>query len=477
MENNHSGKASLKHGSYSMMLTILVLGFLVAVNILVHKLPVSWVSYDMSDVKIYSIGDKSKDVARSIDEDVTIYLIGKDDVYDHILNQMLSLYEDLSSKIHVKNLDINRDLSVLMDYGVDQLTIEEGSLLVVSAERSKFIPEADIYELDYAKTAQAAYKQYYYNYDGEGEVTSALIYVTTDEIPKIYTITGHNEIPMGETISSAVKKANYDIQEVNLTTSKISSDCDILLINAPVTDYSPDECNQIRDYVDRGGKLMINCTYENYDMQNFRNLLLYCGIELKQGVVFEQADHSKDANNPFVYFANVSSSHALTQNMSQNSYVYTHISTGLFTSDTKKNSVTVKPFLQTTDGAFQRVNYKTESKVTKTADDISGPLTIGLTAEDSLTGMKLVAFGTANLVDDSILVTFPNVLNSDLYISALNYLCSFDRSVSIPVKNTDFGQNLYMASSRNKALVITVGALPVLILLIGFVVWCRRRNR
>ncbi|MBO7514631.1 MAG: Gldg family protein [Lachnospiraceae bacterium] len=477
MEKKHSGKASLKHGSYSIMLTILVLGFLIAVNILIHKLPVSWVSYDMSDVKIYSIGDKSREVARSIDEEVTIYLIGKDEEYDHILSQMLDLYEDLSSKIHVKKLDINRDLSILTEYGVDQMTIEEGSLLVVSAERSKFIPEADIYELDYAKTAQAAYKQYYYNYDGEGEVTSALIYVTTDEIPKIYTIAGHNEIPVGETISSSIKKANYDIHEVNLTTAKIPADCDILMVNAPAMDYSPDECNQIRDFVDKGGHLLISCTYENYDMENFRNLLLYCGIELKQGVVFEQADHSRDPNSPFVFFANVSSSHSLTKDMSQNSYVYTHIATGLYTSSTKKNSVAMKPFLQTTDGAFQRVNYKTESKITKTSEDISGPVTIGLTAEDSLTGMKMVAFGTANLVDDSILVTYPNVLNSDLYISALNYLCAFDRSVSIPVKNTDFGNNLYMASSRNKALIITVGVLPVLVLLIGFGVWYRRRNR
>lgn len=476
-KKNDLSKASLKHGSYSVLMVVLVLAFLVAVNILVNKLPVSWVSYDMSDVKLYSIGDKTRDVIKTLDEDVTIYLIGETGNYDHILSQMLDLYEEQSSKIHVKNLDMNREFAILKQYNLDQQTIENGSILVVSAERQKFIPESEIYELDYTQYYQSGYTDALYNYDGEGEITSALIYVTTKEIPNICVVTGHNESELGSTITASIKKANYDIQTINLATGSIPQECDILFLNSPQTDYSADECNKIRDYVDMGGKLFINCTYENYDTENFRNLLLYCGVELKQGVVFEQADHSKDQQTPFVYYANVSSSHSVTSNISQNSYVYVYISTGLFTADTKKNTLTIKPFMQTTDGAFQRVDYKTESSITKTATDIAGPLTIGLTGEDSLTGMKMVVFGCASLVEDGLLMSYPNVVNSDVYISALNYLCSFDRSVSIPVKTTDFGENLYMASSRNLALIITAAVIPIVVLLIGFIVWYRRRNR
>lgn len=476
-KKNDLSKASLKHGSYSILMVVLVLAFLVAVNVLINKLPVSWVSYDMSDVKLYSIGDKTRDVIKSLDEDVTIYLIGETGNYDHILTQMLQLYEEQSSKIHVKNLDMNRDFAVLKQYNLDQQTIENGSVLVVSGERQKFIPESDIYELDYTKYYQSGYTDAQYNYDGEGEITSALLYVTTQEIPFICVVNGHNEAELGSTITAAIKKANYDIQSINLATGSIPADCDILFLGAPQTDYSADECNKIRDYVDMGGKIFINCTYENYETENFRNLLLYCGIDLKQGVIFEQTDHSRDQQTPFVYYANVSSSHSVTKDISSNSYVYVYISTGLFTADTKKNSITIKPFMQTTEGAFQRVNYQTETSVSKTADDIAGPLTIGLTGEDSLSGMKMVVFGCANLVEDGLLMSYPNVVNSDVYLSALNYLCSFDRSVSVPVKTTDFGKNLYMAKSRNLALVITVGVIPITVLLIGFIVWYRRRNR
>ena len=259
-KKNDLSKASLKHGSYSVLMVVLVLAFLVAVNILVNKLPVSWVSYDMSDVKLYSIGDKTRDVIKTLDEDVTIYLIGETGNYDHILSQMLDLYEEQSSKIHVKNLDMNREFAILKQYNLDQQTIENGSVLVVSAERQKFIPESEIYELDYTQYYQSGYTDVLYNYDGEGEITSALIYVTTKEIPNICVVTGHNESELGSTITASIKKANYDIQTINLATGSIPQECDILFLNSPQTDYSADECNKIRDYVDMGGKLFVNCT-------------------------------------------------------------------------------------------------------------------------------------------------------------------------------------------------------------------------
>ena len=194
-------------------------------------------------------------------------------------------------------------------------------------------------------------------------------------------------------------------------------------------------------------------------------------------MVFEQADRCQKPESPFAYFASVSPSGKLTKEMSQNSYAFILLSTGLYTSETKKNTLTLNTFMETTSGSFLRVEYDSTAKVTKTDTDLSGPVTIGLTGEDSLTGMKMVIVGTPNLADDSVLLAFPNTLNLDIYISALNYLCSFDRSVSIPVKTTDFGQNTYMASTRNLSLVITVGLIPIAVLLIGFVVWYRRRNR
>jgi ABC-2 type transport system permease protein len=473
MENKNN--ASIKHGSYSMLMVVLVLAFLVAANILVQKLPTGMTAYDMSDIKLYSISDKTKEVVRSLDEDVTIYLIGETGEQDQIISQMLALYDDLSSKLHVKELDKNGGFATLKKYGLANETIDNGSILVTSEARMKYIPASDVYDLDYAKYFQSQTE--IYNYDGEGEVTSALLYVTAKDIPKICRVIGHEELALGDTIQSVIKKASYELTELNLATASIPEDCDILLINAPSRDYTVDEANKIRDYMDRGGKVFIDCAYENYETETFKSLLEYCGIELKKGVVFEQADHCQNPEAPFAYFANVSSSAAITKEMSQNTYAFVYLSTGLYTSEMKKNTLKLTPFLQTTSGAFQRVDYETNDKVSKTDTDLSGPITIGLTGEDSASGMKMVVLGTPNLAAQNVLGAFPNSLNMDIYIASLNYLCAFDRGVSIPAKSTDFGQNIYMASTRNLALVLTVGVLPIVVLLIGFIVWYKRRNR
>ena len=51
-------------------------------------------------------------------------------------------------------------------------------------------------------------------YDAEGQITSAIEYVTmdADELPVIYQITGHNETEIGSNFQSVVSKANANLK-------------------------------------------------------------------------------------------------------------------------------------------------------------------------------------------------------------------------------------------------------------------------
>jgi|GEM_PF-3404195 len=480
MENNkRSNNASLKHGSYSVMMIILLLAFLVAVNILVKRLPVEWVSYDMTDIKMYSIGDKTREIVEALDKDVTIYHIGTTGNYDQIISNMLPYYEELSTKLHVKNLDINRDFAFLQQYAIDTSIFAGTSVLVVSENRYKIITQDELYPLDQQKYMQTWDQSVSKLYDGEGAVTSGILYVTAQDLPKIYKVVGHEEVELGKTILAMIKKANYEISDINLTTGSIPDDCDILMLNSPQLDYTVIECDKVRDYMDRGGKLFFNCGYENYSTANFRNLLLYGGVELKNGVVYEQKERWADTSSPFLFFANASNV-SLTKNLSRNLYVIVPTATGLFTSENLKTSITITPFLQSTEGGFLReINQDSEAlkKTTMIAGDTAGPITIGLTASDKMTGMNMVVMGIPKIVEEGYLEIYKNTLNIDLYIASLNHLCSFDKGVSIPAKTTDFGSNLYLASNRNLSTILTVVVLPSIVLLIGFIVWYKRRNR
>ncbi|MFQ9389032.1 MAG: hypothetical protein ACLR1V_09795 [Coprococcus sp.] len=51
-------------------------------------------------------------------------------------------------------------------------------------------------------------------FDAEGQLTSAIDYVTSDSLPKLYTLTGHDESSPGDTLTSQIEKENIDIEEL-----------------------------------------------------------------------------------------------------------------------------------------------------------------------------------------------------------------------------------------------------------------------
>ena len=63
---------AFRGGSYSLIITAVVLTLLVIVNIFASKLPVALTKYDISSTKLYSITSNTKVVVNNLQKDVTI---------------------------------------------------------------------------------------------------------------------------------------------------------------------------------------------------------------------------------------------------------------------------------------------------------------------------------------------------------------------------------------------------------------------
>ena len=92
-------KKLLKKGSYSLLLTVVVIAIAVFVNLLAGELPSSATKIDVSENKLYTIGDETKSVVSALNEDVTLYLVAEDGSEDSTLDELLTRYRDLSSHI------------------------------------------------------------------------------------------------------------------------------------------------------------------------------------------------------------------------------------------------------------------------------------------------------------------------------------------------------------------------------------------
>lgn len=112
ISKKHTGQLAFKGGSYSLIITAIVLALLIVVNLFVSVMPSTWTKYDISASKLYSITSNTKVVVNNLTQDVTIYWVVQADKEDSIIENLLDKYESLSDHIQVvkKNPDVSPPL-------------------------------------------------------------------------------------------------------------------------------------------------------------------------------------------------------------------------------------------------------------------------------------------------------------------------------------------------------------------------------
>lgn len=120
------------------------MAIVVALNAGMAMLPETWTSFDVTDQKLYSITDDTREYLDSLDQDVTIYVLSAKDDADDILKKTLTNYEEGSDHITVTYIDPTVNPNFAAQY-TDQ-SVSANSLFVVSGDRSTVISYDDIYE-------------------------------------------------------------------------------------------------------------------------------------------------------------------------------------------------------------------------------------------------------------------------------------------------------------------------------------------
>ena len=90
------------------------------------------------------------------------------------------------------------------EYTTDDLA--SNSLIVVCGDRNKVINYNDMYSssVDYNTWQQTTT-----GFDGEGQITSAIGYVTSEDLPIMYTLSGHGEKDRGFQLKEDIQKAKH----------------------------------------------------------------------------------------------------------------------------------------------------------------------------------------------------------------------------------------------------------------------------
>ena len=198
-----------RNGSYSVGLIALAIGIVVAVNLIAGQMPENIRKIDISDNKIYEISDTSRKILKDLDHKVAFQVFAEKDSTDERIRTFLKKYAALSDQIKVEWIDPVLHPSALKENNTEANTIlvsceDTGKSTAVTFDK---IIVADEYA--YYTTGNATESEF----DGEGQLTSAINYVTSDTQKKMYYTTGHGEGTFSSSISDLLDKNSMSEEE------------------------------------------------------------------------------------------------------------------------------------------------------------------------------------------------------------------------------------------------------------------------
>ena len=465
-----ANRIAFQGGSYSLIISAIVLALLLVVNILASALPSHLTKYDISSSKLYSITSNTKVVVNALTEDVTIYWIVQSDEEDEIIENLLDKYESLSD--HIQVVKKNPDVYPTFAQQYTDETVANNSLVVECGDRYRYIAYDDIYlyETDYY-----TYSTYLDSFDGEGAITSAIDYVVSEDLPQLYLLEGHGEAELPSSFSEQLEKENIELHTLSLlTVDEIPEEADCLMIYSPASDISDEEQTMLADYVSGGGKLLVMAgPAEDDDLENLYGLLSAYGVTASEGIVVEGDREHYAFQAPFALIPDMTSSDITDPLIEEGYYPIVPIARGLTVSETTSGA-TVTALLTTSDAAFSKLAGYEMMTYEKEEGDIDGPFAVAVSVEDS-SGGELVWFASSAFLDDTY-NAYSSGANLNLGINALSSMLGEREAIAIRSKSLNYNYLTISDSTASLLKVIMIGVFPVLYLAIGVGVVVRRRR-
>ena len=455
---------------FSTGMIAIVVALTVVVNLIASALPETYTQIDATSQKLYSITEDTEKYLDTLKDDVTLYVMVNKNSKDDNVDRTLQKYASASKHVKVKYVDPNDSPAFASKYTDSDVT--SNSIIVVCGDRSKVIDyNSDIYEYSY----DSSYNYSVTGYDCEGQVTAAIQYVTSESTTNVYELTGHDESTLSGDFSEVFQKRFMNVGSLSLlTVDAIPEDCQAIFITAPQSDLSEDDLSKLSQYLGNGGKIYLSIDYSKWnDLTNFKKLLSDNSIETTESLLAE-TDRSYYYQSPFYLLPNVENTE-VSSSVAGMTQVFVPYSVGLtYTGEDDSN---VTSFMTTSDTTIA----KAAANIASVQDgDTQGQYSLGMMVTNE-NGGELCVLGSAMMCTDSA-NQIVSGHNATLFNGIVNALVTTDdensdNAVVIAAKDYTVS-NLTVSANAMLVYGILWGIfMPIVLIIIGIIVWARRRKR
>ncbi|MCB5186802.1 GldG family protein [Methylobacillus caricis] len=437
---------------------VLFLVFIFLIGFLSHEYHAS---RDVTQGSRNTLTEGSVNVLKQMNGPITITAyVTKDESYRKFIHKFVERYQRVKPDIKLEFVNPAEEPKATQDAGVRS----EIELVVEFNKRTEHIvpPQAFI----------------------EQEMTNLMVRLSRTNQNAIMFLDGHGE-------RSLIGVKNHDIGDFGkhlekkgfklanpdlLIAQAVPHNGAMLVIASPQVDVTEIEVKKIKDYLDAGGNLFWLIDDEK-NLHGLQPVAEYLGLELTPGMVVDLSAKQYGADAK-IAFANQYGVHAITKNfMLRTLFPEARMLTAAGTYD---NGWQVSNIVEVAPNGWLETGEINDKVSFDNKKDIPGPINIAVAMERKYgeKGQRVVVVGNGNFLSNTFL---GNGGNLDLGLNMVNWLAGDDRLITIqpkPLKDVNviipsegwsnlLAQSVFLGFSR---------ILPVVLVIIGVVIWWRRRK-
>lgn len=472
-------KKWLINGTKTLILVLLIVAIFLGLNIGIQKLNLAPI--DFSQEKLYTLSEESKNKVKDISKNVNIYFVGYTD--EAIDLDLARQYNKANEKIVVETVNATDRPDLVEKYGI---TTDSSGIIVACGEKSKVLSANDLVTYDSNSGERISI--------AEEKLTSAIMTVTADDIPKVYFLEGYGQFSLNQNMKFLQMYLQNEITETAtlniLSTGKIPDDCDTLVITTPEKDFDDVATNSIIDYINKGGNILwLNAALSTpKNLPNVNKILALYGVEPFTVGVIRETDNSKMLSGAPDFIIPEAQYSKITEDLYENGLIFVN-ATKINVNDDKLSElkVTKNDILKTSESAYFRTDFSIQSNEEKGQLLLGAELEKTISEENKETGegaktSKLIIYGENFFISDYQLSQnsqYPIIQlaynNKDLALNSIAKLS--DREEDITSRKST-GTVTYTATEQQDIIVkVIIFAVPIAIIIAGIIVWQVRRRK
>jgi ABC-type uncharacterized transport system involved in gliding motility auxiliary subunit len=447
-----------KYAAYAATYIIVFIAVLVVVNILADRYNKS---YDATSNKRFSLSDQTKKIVGDLKQDINVLYFDKASGFQQG-KDLLDRYSNLSSKVKVKYVDLLKNPQLATAYSINRT----GEAIVeVGKKREE------------AKT-----------FDEQG-VTGALIRTLKGGTRTVCEVEGSGEHQLENTdkngysrLKDLVGRDNYQTKTVSLLQkAEVPTDCTVLIVGGPTSDYLEPQVNALKTYIENGGRALIMLDpplklgrTDIADNTALTTQLAAWGVTVNKDLILDL--------NPVGQIMGLGPQYSLVSSYESHPIVNelkgTVTGFPLARSLEIKNGdkTTVEKLFSSSSTSFATTNLSSPEVSIDEKNDKKGPLTLAAavtynTGKPNNQG-RAVVVGSSNWIANSF-ISFNG--NRDLLLNIMNWLSSDEDLISIRPKEQDDRRITLSRAQMTYVRMVSQFMLPLVIVIAGVFVWWKRR--